>query len=218
VGPRRVRLARLGWASLGAVGALIVGVRFALRAVVRGQLTLDLGLGRSVRPLGPIEMDVAAPREIAFDAAAAPYGPRPPKDLRHGVEVLQRSSTMVLAAHRTPVGRDVAVTLEGVVLQRPERIEFRLVRGPVPHVIEQFVFHEVDGGTRLTYTGELGTDLWGPGRAWGDRVAAVWEDAVHRSMEQIRDTAVRRARSRSSRGASPSGSARPASGPSEDAS
>jgi len=106
----------------------------------------------------------------------------------------------VLAAHRTPVGRDVAVTVEGVVLERPTRIGFRLVRGPVPHVVEEFVFDEVDGATRLTYTGELGTDLWALGRAWGARVAPVWEEAVRRSLVQIRDAAERRARSQASRG------------------
>jgi hypothetical protein len=195
----RLRASSAGWILLGAVGALVAGVTVAVRAAVRGQLTLDVGVGRSVRPLGPIAIRVVAPRGIVFDVAAAPYGPRAPKELRSHVDVLQRSPGMVLAAHRTPAGRDIAVTVEGVVLERPERIGFRLVRGPVPHVVEEFVFDEVEGGTQLTYRGELGTDLWALGRAWGDRVAPAWEEAVRRSLEQIREAAERRARSQASR-------------------
>jgi hypothetical protein len=51
---------------------------------------------------------------------------------------------MVLAAHRTQV-RDglVATTVETVVFQRPSSVRFRLMRGPVPHVIERFELTEV---------------------------------------------------------------------------
>jgi hypothetical protein len=54
---------------------------------------------------------------------------------------------------------------------------FRLLRGPVPHVIETFAFDETADGTRLSYSCELGTDLWRLGQAWGDQVrspAAGW--------------------------------------------
>lgn len=198
---RRVHGSRVGSVLAGAAGVLLAAGAFAVRAAIRGQLTLDLGLGRSVRPLGPMTISVSAPRDVVFDVAAAPYAPRAPRELRHHVEVLQRSPGMVLAAHRTPVGRDVAVTTEGVVLERPDRIEFRLVRGPVPHVVEEFVFEEVGSGTKLTYRGELGTDLWALGRAWGSRVAPVWEETVRRSLEQIREAAERRAGSRAPRDA-----------------
>jgi hypothetical protein len=180
---------------LGAAGALLGVAAISARAVIRGRLTLDLGVGRSLRPLGPMSVDVAAPRELVFDVAAAPYAERPPAELRGHVEVLERGPGMVLAAHRTPVGRTVAVTVETVVLERPERIGFRLVRGPVPHVVEEFAFEETASGTRLTYRGELGTDLWALGNVWGNRVAPIWEDAVRRSLERIREAAETRARS-----------------------
>mgnify|MGYP005848324023 CR=1 FL=1 len=185
-------------ASLGAAGLLISGAAVAIRAAVRGGLTIDVGLGRSVRPLGPMAIAIAAPRDVVFDVAAAPYGPRPPRELRGHVEVLERAPGMVLAAHRTAVGGDVAVTLECVIIERPRRIGFRLVRGPVPRVVEEFAFEEVPDGTRLTYRGELGTDLWALGRAWGARVAPVWEAAVRRSLERIKEAAERRAAARAS--------------------
>src|SRR6516225_5275448 len=51
------------------VGASATG--YAL--VVRGALTLDLGIGRRTRPLGPITLTIAAPPETVFDVIAAPY-------------------------------------------------------------------------------------------------------------------------------------------------
>jgi len=42
------------------------------RLLVRGALTIDTGIGRSVRPLGPVDFPIAAPRDVAFDVIAAP--------------------------------------------------------------------------------------------------------------------------------------------------
>jgi hypothetical protein len=107
-----------------------------------------------------------------YSVATAPYAVRRPTAIRDKVEILVREDRMVLAAHRTPVGRHLtAVTAETVTFDPPHRIGFHLVRGPVPWVTETFELTGTDGGTRLTYTGELGTDLWRLGEAWGDRVA-----------------------------------------------
>lgn len=53
--------------------------------------------------------------------------------------------------------------------EQPERIDFGAVRGPVPHVLESYVLDETVDGTRLTWSGELGTDLWALGAWWGAR-------------------------------------------------
>jgi hypothetical protein len=68
-----------------------------------------------------------------------------------------------------------------------------LLRGPVPHVTESFELSRSDHGTELTWQGELGTDLWGVGRWWGSKVAAVWEETVRRSLDSITAEAERRA-------------------------
>ena len=60
-------------------------------------------------------------------------------------------------------------------------------------MLERFELQPSDGGTLLTYTGELGTDLWRLGQSWGSRVAPVWERAVERSLEAARAEAERRA-------------------------
>lgn len=182
--PRRV-LASAG-AGLAAAAGGYVGL-------ITGRVTLDLGIGRRTRPLGPLVIDITAPPGVAFEAAAAPYAERRPRALQEKVRVLERSQDMVVAAHYTPVGgRITAVTVETVTLDPPHRIGFRLLRGPVPHVVETFDFAPTREGTRLTYTGELGTDLWRVGQWWGDLVARSWEGAVRASLDTIKAEAERR--------------------------
>ena len=174
---------------LGLSGA--AGLVYLLLA--RGDLTLDVGVGRRVQRLGPVTWRIAAPREVVFDVLEEPYLGRTPRALAAKLQVWERSGDMALAAHRTAAGALTATTVETVRFERPERIHFRLVRGPVPHVVEQFVLDEADGGTRLVWEGELGTDLWGLGAWWGARVARVWERAVRSSLESVRAEAERRA-------------------------
>ena len=130
-----------------------------------------------------------------FDVIAAPYLGRTPRAMSGKLQVLDRGTDMVLAEHYTSVhhGRLTAATLETVMFDRPHRIAFRLVRGPVPHITEEFTLTEQDGTTRLDYSGELGTDFSAAGQWWADRVAAAWEAAVRSSFAAIQAEAERRA-------------------------
>jgi hypothetical protein len=169
------------------------GVATAYRLLVRGALTLDVGIGRSLQPLGPISRQIAASPETVFDLIAAPYLGRTPRALQHKLEVWVRGTDMVLAAHHTLVRRAIATTLETVRFDRPARVEFRLVRGPVPHLAESFQLRPEEGGTELTWEGELGTDFWAFGRRWGQLVASKWEEAVQQSLDAVAAEAERRA-------------------------
>ncbi len=180
----------MGGVGLAAVVAAIGGLVY--RLVVNGQLTLDTGLGRTVRPLGPMVVAIAAPREVVFDVIAGPYLGRTPRAMSDEIVVLERGTDMVLAAHRTPVGAGmIATTVETVRFTRPATVDFRLLRGPVPHVVERFALHADNGTTRLEYTGELGTDFWGIGGWWAGQVARRWEATVHSSLDKIRTEAER---------------------------
>ena len=159
----------------------------------RGALTLDLGIGRRVRPLGPIERTIAAPPETIFDVIAAPYLDRTPRAMQDKLDVWERGSDMALAAHMTTTGRLTTTTVETVRFERPRRISFRLLRGPVPHVVETYELRAAQAGTAFSYSGELGTDLWRLGSWWGDRVAKHWERAVAASIDSIAAEAERRA-------------------------
>ena len=87
--------------------------------LVRGALTLDLGIGRRVRPLGPIRIEVAAPPETLFDVIAGPYLAKTPCAMRSKLQVLERGTDLVLAAHHTPAGGLTATTVETVRFERP---------------------------------------------------------------------------------------------------
>ena len=173
--------------ALGGIGLGLYGL------FVRGSLTVDLGIGRTVRPLGPFAWQIAAPRELVFEVISSPYLDRTPRALESKLRVLERGEDMVLAAHFTPVGPLVTTTLETVRFEPPGRVRFRLVRGPVPHVAERFLLRETEAGTELEYSGELGTDLWALGRWWGALVAARWEAAVRESLGAVKAEAERRA-------------------------
>jgi len=179
---------------LAAVAAAVAGYR----ALVTGALTVDTGWGRRVRPLGPLAVPIAAPRQQVYDLLTQPYLGRASRALQEKVQVLERGSDMVLAAHRTPAGRRLtAVTVETVRFTPPERIDFRLLRGPVPHVTEYFhLVHEPAGTTRVEYRGELGTDGWAVGAWWGRLVARAWEAAVWSSLAAVKAEAERQPASR----------------------
>lgn len=185
-------LRRLGVVVSGvAVGGVLAGAATWL-GLVTGAAPIACGVGRRTRSLGPLRIRIAAPPEVVFDAIEAPYGERVPRAVRDKVRVLERGTDMVLAAHHTPIrGRLRATTVETVRFKRPERVDFRLVRGPVPHVRETFLLQENDGGTILSYSGEMATDLGAVGQRWGDLVAARWEEVVKTSFDTIKTEAER---------------------------
>jgi hypothetical protein len=182
-----------------ALRAAVAGSLLAAGAalVARAGLTLDIGVGRRLRPLGPIALDIAAPPELVFDVIAAPYLGRTPRALRDKLEVIERGADLVLAAHHTPLASRLTVTtVETVRFERPRRVTFRLIKGPVPHVAERYELRPSTTGTAFEYRGELGTDLWALGAWWGAVVARSWERTVASSLDAIRTEAERRAHRR----------------------
>lgn len=180
---------------------LIAGVATLVGFMAKGWLTMDVGWGRSQHPLGPLVVGYAAPRELVFDHLAAPYLGRVPREQRGQVEVLDRGEDLVVAAHHTGLRWFTSTTVEAVGFQRPHRITFRHLRGPVPQVWEEFVLAEAaDGNTELTYRGELGLDWWLAGRL-AARLAAVplWHRTVSAHLEGVRPAVEERARRRRQR-------------------
>lgn len=175
-----------------AAGGVAAGVA-AYLGLVTGAVPVDLGVGRRIRPLGPLTWRIAAPRETVYELIEAPYAERTTRALREKVRVLERGADMVLAAHYTPIrGRLKATTVETVRFRKPDRVDFRLVRGPVPHVTESFTLEDGGEVTVLTYVGELGSDLWSLGQGWGDVVAVKWQATVRQSLDALKEEAERR--------------------------
>lgn len=191
--PRRREHVKVRATPLIAAGALGLGASRAYRLLASGAVTLDLGVGRRVQLLGPLVQMVQAPPEVVFDVIAAPYLGRTPRALADKLEVWERGSDMALAAHFTQVKCGTTTTLETVRFERPDRIDFRLVRGPVPHLAESFLLTPEGAGSELRWQGELGTDFWAVGAWWGRRVAHAWTRAVDASFHDIAAEAERRA-------------------------
>jgi Polyketide cyclase / dehydrase and lipid transport len=193
------------WITVGVLGALLVGLvlgMFLLLAM--GRLHLDLGWGRSVHELGPITIRIAAPRELVFEIIAAPYLGRTPRG--SGIEVLEKSEDLVVAAHYTRVHFYTARTVEVIRFEPPTRVGFRHLVGPVPHAVEQFTLEDADGETELRYGGELGIDFFVFGRIAGRHwVRPQWQRTVREHLEDLKQRAELRAgreRSRESGAAS----------------
>jgi hypothetical protein len=175
-----------------AVVLLIAVLAMVYLATVTGALVLDTGWGRRLRPLGPLSMEIAADRDTVYALLTQPYLGRATRALSDKVHVLERGSDMVLAAHRTPMrGRLVAVTVETVTFTPGVRIDFRLLRGPVPHVVERFTLTDTEAGCRLDYDGELGTDFGAVGAWWGRIVAHQWQTVVAATMTSVKAEAQR---------------------------
>jgi hypothetical protein len=187
--------------SAGVLGALAAATAAAgataYLGASTGRVSVDLGIGRRHQPLGPIDVDIEAPADVVYAVIAEPYLGRTTRAMAEKLQVIERGKDMVLAAHHTPIrGWLAATTVETVRFVPTERIEFRLVRGPVPEVVESMDLREVSGATRLHYQGRLGTDLWGFGARWGRLVARHWEATVATSLESTRAEAQRRSRHR----------------------
>jgi hypothetical protein len=188
------------WGLVIAAALLVLGIGSLLFFMTRGWLTLDLGWGRTLRPVGPIVSRIRASPELVFEQISAPYLGRTPSALQGRIEVLDRSDRLVVAAHRTKLRWFESITVESVAFEPPIRIGFRHLRGPVPHAVEAFVLHEEAGSTRLEYRGELGVDFWWLGRLAGRLwVVPAWEKAVRSSIEHIKGQAEQRAAARDHR-------------------
>jgi hypothetical protein len=182
----------LGLVSLAAAGGGTACGTFIL--ITRGRLVLDVGWGRSYFPLGPIEVQMAAPRELVFDVIQAGYSERAPAEVKRHIKVIERAGDLVVAEHRTPLKFLDAITVESVRFERPSRVAFALLRGPVPHVHETFELLEREGVTTLTYQGTLGADLWLFGRWYGGSVVKpAWERVVAASLKTVKAQAEARA-------------------------
>lgn len=177
------------------VVAVVVGTSLVLVLgflITRGRITPKFGFGRTLHELGPIHRRIAAPREVVFDVVSSPYLGNMPAAMREKLQILERREDVVVAAHRTHLPWMDATTVESVHFERPRRIRFSLLRGPVASVEEDFLLErggangEGDEETLFTYTGSMGADLWSLG-GWYARTMVVprWEAVVLASVEEI---------------------------------
>ncbi|MBD8057162.1 SRPBCC family protein [Rhodococcus ruber] len=196
-----MRTTTVALAVTAASAALTAAAAAVYVGSVTGAMPIDLRVGRRLRPLGPQVVNVAAPREVVYAVLTEPYLGRQTRAVAEKVRILDRGTDMVLADHLTPLpGGLRARTTETVRFTAPDHIDFRLVRGPVPYVVERFQLTETPDGTRLEYHGELGTDLGPLGGRWAAIVAPRWENVVAGTFAAVKTEAERRAKPRGTAG------------------
>lgn len=191
----------MGVLSLALAIVLLRVLAFFTSLWVRGKLTLDLDWGRSVHPLGPSVVEIAAPREMVFQLISGPYLGRTPRAMGDQLEVIESGEDWALAAHYTEFTLYTAETVELVHFESPDLISFYHVRGPVPYAAETFELAAIDERTtELTYSGEVGIDFWRLRSVLaGVWVVPAWESEVGSSLDGIKETAEERMRRRARR-------------------
>jgi hypothetical protein len=188
------------WIAVGVLAFLLVaGAAAGCLLLAMGRLHLDLGLGRSIHPLGPIAVRIDAPRALVFELISAPYLGRTPRG--SGIEVLARGRNLAVALHRTRVHFYEARTVEAIDFEPPARVGFRHLTGPVPHAVEEFTLADAGEGTELRYRGEVGIDYFLLGRlAARHWVRPQWERVVREHLEDVKRRAEQRAIHRQTHG------------------
>lgn len=127
---------------------------------------------------------VAAPRELCFDVVAT--AGRKLEDVSETEKIVEFKSDYL--------GRAVT-TIERVVLERPDRISYEWLEGPLPEVRESISFREQpDGATELIYDGWFapgrGVVGWLVGRF---KIKRIFDQLVREHLDQARELAERRA-------------------------
>lgn len=135
-----------------------------------------------------------APPNVVFDIIAAPYLGKTPRAMADKLRVIERGSDLVVADHYTPIlgGRFVVTTRETVAFERPHRIAFRLLHGPVASVEEEYLLEASQSGTSFSYHGTLGSDLPIVGGWWARTNARTWTEVVRASLAEVTAEAQRR--------------------------
>jgi hypothetical protein len=70
--------------AVAAVGSAVAGGGVYL-GLVTGAVPIDLGLGRRLRELGPLQVEIDAPVEEVFDVLAEPYAVRTSRAMQEKV-------------------------------------------------------------------------------------------------------------------------------------
>ncbi len=145
---------------------------------------------RTGLPLPTLGIAIEASPALVFQLVAAVGQGR---DATHA-RVLRRPSPEVAIVEFTTrvLGRQVR-TLEEVRFYPPDRITYRLLRGPLPAVNEEFRVESRDGGTMLVYRGTFEAHPPWP-RTVLDRLLVPWlyRSAVWKSMLDIKRAAEER--------------------------
>lgn len=143
---------------------------------------------------------IQAPRSKVFrlissygDAELGSESKNSTEDMEEGKTLLERDGNRLLIEFRSRDERKMYRTLEEVMLYPEERITFKHIEGPLHHSQEEFIFAEVDSGTKMTHSGEIECRMhWLPVAGWAVArfyVKRHYERLVLRHMNSLKDQA-----------------------------
>lgn len=140
-------------------------------------------MAAKVIDLGPQSTVIRAACELCFEVVAA--AGRTLRDVSDTEKIVEFRSS-----YR---GREV-VTVERVLLERPTRITYEWLKGPLAEVHETISFSYAGGNTTLTYAGWFLPRPGTLGRLTGRLVVkSAFERLVREHLEEAKDIAQRRA-------------------------
>lgn len=111
--------------------------------------------GEMSEPIPPVHIEINAPRELVFEMASA-VGGSLPDGPPHASELIRRDGNVLVVRFSAPAPFRFFGFLEEVTLSAPSRIDYRVLEGPLDHVVEWLDFAEDGGTTTVTYAGEVG--------------------------------------------------------------
>ena len=143
-------------------------------------------------PLPSLSLPIDARPELVFQLIRA-VGQGP--DAKHARVVERPAPDRAIVEFMTSLPLWTVRTLEEVVFIPPDRITYRLLRGPLPEVHEEFRLEAADGGTVLRYSGTFRAHEPWP-RTLVDRlvVPRLYRRAVLKTMQGIKRAAEDRQR------------------------
>lgn len=113
--------------------------------------------------LPQLQVHIKADQRLVFQLLSA-IGQGQMPGTEGSSKVLEQKGDSLVAEFITPVktlmGQKRYRTVEEVTLYPSERITFRALEGPLPHMREEFRLEGEEGCTDLYYTGELGVGYW----------------------------------------------------------
>ncbi len=141
---------------------------------------------------------INAPRELVYQTLSAFGRGKVKFDNNESSRVICRDGDTIIAEFVTKAGPFRYKSIEKVTLEKPERIAFEHLSGPLAYVQEEFVFNDLDGNTELIHNGEF---IWKRipffGRLGGLLYTKrAFESVIEEHMEQMKQaTEARAARS-----------------------
>ena len=139
---------------------------------------------------------INAPRELIFQMMSSFGRGRLKGDTNEASEVISRDGDHLVVRFRTKAGPISYDTVEEITLEKPSRITFKHLSGPLNYATEEFLFEEVDEfETNLVHDGEF---IWKrfPFFGWLGGVIytkPTFERTLVKHMAQIKEASEARA-------------------------